>query len=162
LNLVLGRVDKAEPLPDGSEHSEAEETARGMVVAGGDAAAVLEAVDEALDAVAQGIEGAIDRMLDAAVLLGRDFGNSAARENVLADGIAVVAAVGEEHLWADVVLGHQLGIRGAVVRLAGCQKQTDRKTLSVGPKVDFGREATARAAKSLVLSPPFPPAAQWP
>jgi hypothetical protein len=46
-------VDKADPLPDGSEHSEAEETARGVVVAGSDAATVLEAVDEALDAVAQ-------------------------------------------------------------------------------------------------------------
>jgi len=154
-------VDKADPLPDGSEHSEAEETARGVVVAGGDATAVLETVDEALDAVAQGIEGAIDRMLDAAVPLGRDFGSSAARENVLADSVAVVPAVGQEHLWVDVVLGHQLGIGGAVVSFAGGHKQTDRKTLSVGPKVDFGREATARAAKSLVLSPPFPPAAQW-
>jgi hypothetical protein len=35
------------------------------------------------------------------------------------------------------------------------------KTLSVGPGMDFGREATARAAKSLILSPPLAPAAQW-
>jgi hypothetical protein len=41
-----------------------------MIVAGGDAAAVLEAADEALDAVAQGVDGAVDRVLHAAVLLG--------------------------------------------------------------------------------------------
>ena len=45
--------------------------------------------------------------------------------------------------------------------LAGHEQKRDWKTLSVGPGVDLGREPAARAAKSLVLSPPFAPAAQW-
>jgi len=47
------------------------------------------------------------------------------------------------------------------VSLARRQKERYRKTLTVGPGMDFGRKATARAAKSLVLSPPLAPAAQW-
>ncbi len=73
----------------------------------------------------------------------------------------VVASVGQQHVGIDIVLGHQIEIGDAVVGFPGGQKKTDRKTLSVGPKVDFGREAAARTAKSLVLSPPFAPAAQW-
>jgi hypothetical protein len=42
----------------------------------------------------------------------------------------------------------------AVVGLAGRQEAHDWKTLSVGPGMDFGREATAQAAKSLILNPP--------
>jgi hypothetical protein len=47
------------------------------------------------------------------------------------------------------------------VGLARRQQERDWKTLSVGPGMDFGRESTARAAKSLILSPPLAPAAQW-
>ena len=154
-------MDKADPLPDGSKLGEAEETVCCVVIASGNAAAVLEAIDEALDAIAQGVDGAIDRMLDATVLLGPYLGQSTMGDKLLTDGVAVATPICEEHLWVEVVLGHQLGIDGAVVRFARCQKESDRKTLSVGPKVDFGREATARTAKSLILSPPFAPAAQW-
>ena len=105
--------------------------------------------------------GHVDRMLDATVAFSRDFGRSAARADVRSDRVAVVAAIGQQHLGIDVVLGDQVGIGGAVLRFAGRQKETDRKTLSVGPKVDFGRKPAARAAKSLVLSPPLAPAAQW-
>jgi hypothetical protein len=59
------------------------------------------------------------------------------------------------------MLGHQIEIGTAVVSFPRCQKETDRKTLGIGPKVDLGREAIARTAKSLAQSPPFPPAAQW-
>ena len=47
------------------------------------------------------------------------------------------------------------------MRLARRQDDADRQALTVGAKVDFGREATKRAAKTLVLSPPFAPSAQW-
>jgi hypothetical protein len=50
-----------------------------MIVAGSDPAAVFEAVDEALDAVAQGVDGAIDRVLHATVLLGWNFRLAAPR-----------------------------------------------------------------------------------
>lgn len=35
------------------------------------------------------------------------------------------------------------------------QQDSERKTLSVGAKVDLGRETAARTAKSLVLIPPL-------
>src|SRR6516165_2112813 len=84
----LGRVDKIDPLSDGSQHGEAKKAGSGVIVAGCDAAAVFEAVDEALDAVAQGIEGAIDRVLNVTVLLGRDFGRCTPCTDILADCVA--------------------------------------------------------------------------
>ncbi len=68
--VALGRVDKADPVPNGSQHGEAKKATGGMIVAGSDAAAVFEAVDASLDAVSQGVKGAVDRVLDAAVLFG--------------------------------------------------------------------------------------------
>ena len=58
------------------------------------------------------------------------------------------------------MLGYQVAKSRAVVRFARRQEERDWKTLSVGPGMDFGREATARAAKRPVLSPPFAPAVQ--
>ena len=59
-NLGLGRVDKPEPEPDGGEQDEAEEAGVVLIVAGGDAAAVLEAIEAPLDAIAQRIDAAVD------------------------------------------------------------------------------------------------------
>jgi hypothetical protein len=72
-----------------------------------------------------------------------------------------IALVAQHHGRVGIILGHEIGERGAVVSLARRQKERYRKSLTVGPGKDFGRKATARAAKSLVLSPPLAPAAQW-
>ena len=74
---------------------EAEEAAGGVVVASGNAAAVLQAVDAAFDAVAEGIERPLDAVLDAPVALGRDLRLPAAVTYIPADGITVVATVGK-------------------------------------------------------------------
>ena len=66
---------------------EAEEAAGGVVVASGNAAAVLQAVDAAFDAVAEGIERPLDAVLDAPVALGRDLRLPAAVTYIPADGI---------------------------------------------------------------------------
>ena len=95
------------------------------------------------------------------VLLGRDLWRATPGTNLVADGIAVVALVAQHDRRIGVALSHQVVESCAVVGLARGQQKRDWKTLSVGPGVDFGRKATARAAKSLVLSPPFAPAAQW-
>lgn len=158
---LLGCVDKAYPDFDGGELGEAEETGGGMVVAGGDTPAVLEFVEETLDAVAHGVEGVVDAVLDTAVTFGGDLGRAAAGSNFVADRIAVVALVGQHDVRIGIVLGHQIAEGGAVMGFTRREDQGERKTLSVGPSMDFGRKATARAAKSLVLSPPLAPAAQW-
>ncbi len=131
-----------------------------MIVSGGDAPAVFEPVEEALYPIPGGIQGAVDRVLNMAVLLGRDLGRAASSANLVSDSVAVIALVGQHDLEVGVMLGHEVGKSRTVVRLARRQQERDWKTLSVGPGMDFGREATARAAKSLVLSPPFAPAAQ--
>jgi len=125
-----------------------------LVVAGGDSSAVLEAVDEPLDPVAHGVCRAINTVLDQPVALGGDFRPTAACTHVIADCVAVITAITEHDLGVTVTLGHQVFVGGAIVSLAGRQNDTDGQALSVGAKVDFGREATARAAKILVLSPP--------
>ena len=118
---MLGGVDKADPLPDCGELDEAEEAACGVVVAGGHASTVLETVEEALNAVSQGVERPVDRVLNEAVLLGRYLWLAASAADVLADGVAVVAAIGQQHLGVDVMFGHQVGVGGAVVGFAGRQ-----------------------------------------
>ena len=81
-----------------------------MIVAGGAAAAVLEAVDEALYAVAQGVDGAVDGVLHAAVLFGWTLRRAAARTHVFADCGAVVATIGQPYFGIGVLFGHQIGI----------------------------------------------------
>ena len=158
---ALGRVDKAYPLFDCGQLGKAEKAAGGMIVSRGDAPAVLEAVEEALDPVAGGVERPIDRVLDGPVLLGRNLRPAAAGADLVANGVAVITLVGQHHLGIGIVFGHQIAEGGAVVSFARRQQQRDRKTLSVGPSVDFGRKPAARTAKSLVLNPPLAPAAQW-
>jgi hypothetical protein len=70
-------VDKAGPWPGGGELDEAKTAAGGVVVAG-NAAIVLQAVDAALNAVAQRIERPLDAILDASVALDWDLGLPAA------------------------------------------------------------------------------------
>ena len=96
-----------------------------------------------------------------AVLLGRDLRRTAPGADFIADGVAVVAFVGQHEVRVGVILGHQIIESGAVMGFSRCQQERDWKTLSVGPGVDLGRKATARAAKSLIFGPPFAPAAQW-
>jgi hypothetical protein len=48
----------------------------------------------------------------------------------------------------------------AVAGLAAGQMEIERVAVEVGFKVDFGREAAARAAERLALLPPLAPAAE--
>jgi hypothetical protein len=157
----LGRVDKSDPDANAGEQDEAEKACGCMVVACCNTSAVLEAVDEPLDTVAHGVDRVVDGMLDQPVAFGWDFRSAAASAHIVADRIAVIATIAEQNVGIAVAFGHQVGIGGAVVGLAGRQNHADGQALAVGAKVDFGREATARAAKTLVLNPPFAPAAQW-
>ena len=48
----------------------------------------------------------------------------------------------------------------AVAGFATSQVEVERTAVEIGLEVDFGREAATRAAESLVLLPPFAPAAE--
>jgi len=79
-----------------------------------------------------------------------------------ADGVGVIAAIGEERL--DAIADHPEKWREAmnIMGLAGCHDEAERPTFAVATGVELGREAAARAAEPLrLLSPFFMSTAQW-
>ena len=102
---------------------------------------------------------------EAASLLGiltpRDHRCDATRQRSGAIGVAVVSLVGHRdartNVWADIERGFELC---AVAGLARGQVEVERMAVEIGLEVDFGREAAARSAESLMLLPPFAPAAE--
>lgn len=71
-----------------------EEVGGEFVVAGGEASAVLEAAEHALDGIATLVEGFAEAAFPAAVALGRDVGDRALILDQIADAVAVIGAVG--------------------------------------------------------------------
>ena len=134
-----------------------------LVVAGGDGAVDLEVADHALDAIALAVEALVPADRGLAVGAGWDDGPNATRREAVADGVAVVALVG------DQVNGALLGERGqgverrAVGRFAACEVEREREAAGITETMNFTGEPAPRAAKRLFASPPLAPAAEtWP
>ncbi|MBB5751631.1 hypothetical protein GGQ63_000674 [Prosthecomicrobium pneumaticum] len=126
---------------------------RGLVVAGGDAAGVFEAIEATLDAIAQSVDEAVDRDLrdlDEAIALHRDDRLGASRSEVLADGVAVVALVGDQDPRGRATFIRDRLVALGVGGLAGGQDEGDGQAEAVGTEVDLGREATTRTADIVV------------
>ena len=161
LEVMLGRVDGF-----GEDEHEAESD-EGSVVPGGflatesNALEALELSDALLDAGASAVERF--RKESGSVLGIRLGGNDradAAGSGGLAVGLAVVALVADNGARRDVRPEVEQDREvPAVARLPGGQVEGDRQAAEVGLEVDLGREAAARAAKSLAVLPPFEPAA---
>ena len=83
-------------------------------------------IEEALDAIAQGIESLIDGMLYFPGCSAGDCGFTTAFLNVVADGFAVVALVTEHLFRIAVDLLHQGRKRGDIVCLPGRNYNADR------------------------------------
>lgn len=120
---------------------------------------MLDLVEEALDAVAVGVGLPTDGALDLAVRFGRDNWLDAPAFEVVPDGIAVIAFVGEHGDGIGRVLIHEVVIGCHVRGLAGCHAEADRETLRIRSGMNLGREPTARTANTVSLNPPLPPAA---
>ena len=129
------------------------------IVAGGDAAKVLEAAEHAFDGVSMAIKVGREAALPAAVGLGRDVGCGAFALDLAAHGVAVVALVAMQELGAGEAVEQGVG-GNAIGHLAAGQQEGDRAAPEVGQGVDFGGPSAARAADRLAALPPFPPAAQ--
>src|SRR3954452_15410245 len=129
--------------------------------ADGSATEALELFDALLDAGASAVERF--RKESGSVLgirLGGNDGADAAGSGGLAVGLAVVALVADNGARRDVRPEVEQDREvPAVARLPGGQVEGDRQAAEVGLEVDLGREAAARAAKSLAVLPPFEPAA---
>ena len=98
---------------------------------------------------------AVDDGLDLAVSLGRDDGGDASSRQVGEDEVGVVSLVGEQDARRRPGLVHDRRIAFHIRDLAAAQRDRDREAQSVAAEMDLGREATTRAAKTLVLIPFF-------
>ncbi len=87
------------------------------------------------------------------VSLGGDDGGDASGLRVGQDEVGVVYLVGQQDAGLGPGLVHDRGIAFHVGDLSAAQRDRDREAQSVAAEMDLGREATARAAKTLVLIP---------
>ena len=159
-SVELGPVDISwHPELCGGEGEKAEEGDRSFVVAGGDAAELLEPVEHALDAVAVFVGAEVAGDGHFAVGLWRDDRQNALEQQAGPDVVAVVALVGQHQLRLGDGQFDQV-VDGLVVGgLAARENETERASLTVGAGVDFARKAAAASTKALLMSPPFAPAA---
>jgi len=114
--------------------------APGLLIPRRDAAAALQVVEEALDAVADPVESFVVAALHRATAVRRDDRLHAARLHRLADVRRVVSFVADEGA-ALRVLDERVGDRG-LVPLAGRQLEVERPPLRVDDRVDLGGEST--------------------
>ena len=119
-----------------------EEVGSELVVAGGNAAEVLQLGEEALDQVALAIEPLAEARLPLAVALGRDVGRGTLLLDQLPDTVGVIGLVGQ-HNGARGEVVEQPVRNLAVMRLPGGQAEPDRQPLRIDDDVDLGREPTA-------------------
>jgi hypothetical protein len=95
-NVALSPFYKVpHPKTDGCEIDKAMEGHGKLSVSGSEAASIFEAVETPLDAISQGIDMAVDSDLNFAVALRRDYRRCAARFEVVADGVDVVALLSD-------------------------------------------------------------------
>ena len=75
--------------------------------------------------------------------LRRDHRLDAVEGNLLADGIGIITPIGQQRLHPVGEPAEQRCEAVDVVRLAGRQDKTERATLAVAARVEFGGEAAA-------------------
>jgi hypothetical protein len=97
----------------------------------------------------------VDDGLDLAVSLCGDDGGDASGLQVGQYEVCVVSLVGEQDAGLRAGLVHDRRIAFYIGDLSGAQRDCDREPQSVAAEMDLGREATARAAKTLILIPFF-------
>ncbi len=78
---------------------------------------------------------------------------------VVPDRVAVVAFVGQQDFGAALLIFDQCVVGRCVVGFTRREDEAEREAFTVRAGMDFTREATARAAKTLATSPPLAPAA---
>jgi hypothetical protein len=116
--------------------------------------------DHALDAVALAIQAFVVTDCHFAVRFGRDDGLDAALLEIIADRVGIVGLVGNESV--RFLLGQldQRVIRLAVGRFTRREIAGNGAAFGITEAMNFTGEPTPRAAKSSLMNPPFPPAAE--
>lgn len=135
-----------------------EEVSGELVVAGGNAAQMLELVEEALDEVALSIAFEIDGSNHPHVALAWDVRGGSARGEEVDDRSGAVTAIGDGFArWAQA--GDEVWQGGFVGGLPRRQQQPNRQAHRIDDDMDFGTQSSTRTANGAILAPFFPPAA---
>ncbi len=92
--------------------------------------------------------------------LGRDNGLYLPASKVGTDGIGVIALVCEQCLGRAFGQVDQCGVSRAIGSLAMRQMEGDGSSSGIGQTMKLTGEPAPRAAKSSLMNPPFPPAAE--
>jgi len=131
-----------------------------LVISRGNCAVDLEMADHPLDPISLAIEflAVADHYL--AVRFGRDDGLDATLLEVIADCIGVVGLVGEQGVWRLLGQIDQRVVALAVRRFARREFEGDGPASGITETMNLTGEPAPRAAKSSLMSPPFPPAAE--
>jgi len=132
-----------------------------LVEARRDGPEMLELVEEALDAVAQPVDGRAERRRVGAMIERADVGIGSPVRDPGAQRVAVVAAIGEQDAVRPERTQHVLATL-SVVRLAFGQLQRDGEPVAVDERVDLGRKPAAGTSHATAEPPFLPPlAACW-
>lgn len=97
----------------------------------------------------------VDDGLYLSVSLDRNNGGDASGLEVGQDEVCVVSLVSEQDARHRTRLVHDGAVACHIRDLTAAQRDRDREAESVAAEMNLGREATARAAKTLVLIPFF-------
>ena len=149
--------------PECGQVHHVEERTGELVVACGDGPVDLQMTDQALDVVALPIDALVPADRRLAVRTRRDHRPDANIAEAISDGVTVVALVGQQVGWPNFGQGgHRFELR-AVGRFPAREMEGEREADGITETMNFTGEPAPRAAKSLLASPPFAPAAEmWP
>ncbi len=137
---------------------ESSEACAELVVAGCDAAELLEFVEEALNEVALTIECLFPaEALPAPAHVG-DVGNGTAGLDVGSEAVGIIGLVGDDYR-ASLKVGQERFGRRQIVGLARCDQDLDRPALAVDAGVDLGRKPPATAPHATIATVFFTPEA---
>lgn len=116
--------------------------------------------EHALDAVALTVEAlaVTDRL--GAIGFWRDDGFDPSLLQVFSDRVGVVSLVGKKSLGRLLRQIDQRVVGFAVCRLTGREMEGDGPASGITETMNFTGEPAPRAAKSSLMNPPFPPAAE--
>ena len=138
---------------------EGHEVASGFLGAGGDAAALFEAGEQAFDFIPFAVDLMVVIARGFAVRSGRDDRLRAALLDGRDEGIAVVPFIGQNVLGLDP-FDHRLGL-GHVVRLPRREQELHRVAEAIARRMNLAAEASDRASELLVGTTFFEAPAAW-
>lgn len=137
-----------------------EEIAGGFFVACGDAAKLLEILEETFDQVALCIQGVVALAFGFAIGLGRNDRFDLSTFEAGDEAVGVIAFVSKYRIWLH--LGDKRFSLGDIVSLSAGEAQSQRIAQGVDDDMNFGGQPTARASYGLVKTPFFrAPALCW-